>query len=328
MRRKEALKAANITHVLSVLRLDVDEGLFSPYHHKIVQVDDVDDENLLEHFPVTNKFIQDGLDGGGGVLVHCAMGKSRSAACVVAYMMHKSHMAPSEALTQLQTSRPLCEPNAGFMKQLELFHQMNSPQDLETDPIYQRWLYQREVQISRECGQAPDADKIRFEDEHRIPEKGSEEFSLRCRKCRYNPPRASVENDAHQIRRPLATSQFVTDHKRKGDELDESLQAQDYSAQDGSCAHYFIDPLSWMRTELEQGKLDGRLECPKCKTNVGKYAWQGMQCSCGEWIVPGITLAKGRVDRTRPRPVQEASLGIRMPPTVGSRVAGRSQENL
>ena len=70
MRRKEALKAANITHVLSVLRLDVDESLFSSYCHKVIQVDDVDDENLLEHFPAANEFIQDGLDSGGGVLVH------------------------------------------------------------------------------------------------------------------------------------------------------------------------------------------------------------------------------------------------------------------
>lgn len=67
-----------------------------------------------------------------------------------------------------------------------------------------------------------------------------------------------------------------------------------------------------MRPELEQGKLDGRLECPKCSTNVGKYAWQGMQCNCGEWIVPGISLAKGRIDEATP----SAALthGIRMPP--------------
>lgn len=36
----------------------------------VVEVDDVEDENLLEHFPATNQFIQEGLDGGGGVLVH------------------------------------------------------------------------------------------------------------------------------------------------------------------------------------------------------------------------------------------------------------------
>ncbi|KAI9874157.1 MAG: tyrosine protein phosphatase yvh1 [Pleopsidium flavum] len=70
LRRKEALKGGNITHVLSVLRLPLDEELFAPYKHFAIEVDDVDDENLLEHFAATNAFIQDGLDGGGGVLVH------------------------------------------------------------------------------------------------------------------------------------------------------------------------------------------------------------------------------------------------------------------
>ena len=70
LRRKEALEQANITHVLSVLRLPLDEALFAKYKHLVVEVDDVDDENLLEHFAATNAFIQDGLDGGGGVLVH------------------------------------------------------------------------------------------------------------------------------------------------------------------------------------------------------------------------------------------------------------------
>ena len=36
----------------------------------VVEVDDVDDENLLEHFPETNRFISDALDAGGSVLVH------------------------------------------------------------------------------------------------------------------------------------------------------------------------------------------------------------------------------------------------------------------
>lgn len=71
LRRREALQQANITHVLSVLRLSPDRELFSSFkQHMVVEVDDVEDENLLEHFPSTNKFIQDGLDGGGGVLVH------------------------------------------------------------------------------------------------------------------------------------------------------------------------------------------------------------------------------------------------------------------
>jgi dual specificity phosphatase 12 len=70
LRRHEALRQANITHVLSVLRAPLDQHLFSSFKHMVVEVDDVEDENLLEHFPATNKFIKEGLDGGGGVLVH------------------------------------------------------------------------------------------------------------------------------------------------------------------------------------------------------------------------------------------------------------------
>lgn len=88
-----------------------------------------------------------------------------------------------------------------------------------------------------------------------------------------------------------------------------------------------------MRPELEQGKLDGRLECPKCHTNVGKYAWQGMQCSCGDWVVPAISIAKGRVDEIKSRPVasgsasNDAAAGIRRPPGLG-RANGPGAENL
>lgn len=112
------------------------------------------------------------------------------------------------------------------------------------------------------------------------------------------------------FRRPLATSQYLTNHKNGVNSPDKTSTA---------CAHYFLDPLSWMRPELEQGKLDGRLECPKCKTNVGKYAWQGMQCSCGDWVVPGISLAKGRLDEVKSSSSGAAGMGIRMPPTPGGK---------
>ncbi|KAJ4352679.1 tyrosine protein phosphatase yvh1 [Ascochyta clinopodiicola] len=279
LRRREALQQANITHVLSVLRTPLDQDLFEPFKHHVVEVDDVEDENLLEHFPATNQFIQEGLDGGGGVLVHCAMGKSRSATVVIAYLMQKHNITPSEALSHVRQARSIVEPNEGFWKQLELYGEMQMPESVEETPAYQRWVYQRELELSRACAQAPEADKIRFEDEH-VTEQTSG-FEMRCRKC---------------SRRPLATSQYLTSH------------SQDKS--NAKCAHYFVDPLSWMRSELEQGKLEGRIECPGCHSNVGKYAWQGMQCSCGDWMVPGISLAKGRIDEARKGGVS----GIRRPP--------------
>ena len=111
------------------------------------------------------------------------MGKSRSATIVIAFLMQKYHMSPMEALLQLRESRGVCEPNPGFMKQLELFHSMQTPSDVESIPVYQRWLYQRELDLSRACKQAPGADKIRFEDEHSGTVSNAL-IDLKCRKCR------------------------------------------------------------------------------------------------------------------------------------------------
>ncbi|KAL5120513.1 tyrosine protein phosphatase yvh1 [Pleosporales sp. CAS-2024a] len=298
LRRRAALQQAKITHVLSVLRSPLDQDLFSPFEkHMVVDVDDVEDENLLQHFPATNHFIKHALDGGGRVLVHCAMGKSRSATVVVAYLMQEHNISPSEALSHLRQVRSICDPNPGFMKQLELYGDMHTPENLHQAPAYQRWLYQREIELSRACGQAPEADKIRFEDEHVAPQ--DSDFDLRCRKCR----------------RALATSQYLLNHPSE-----HNTASHPSSTVTRECAHYFLDPLSWMRPELEQGKLEGRLECPKCHTNVGKYAWQGMQCSCGEWLVPGISLSKGRIDEAR-----KSTAAIRRPPVA---IAGPTKQNL
>lgn len=78
------------------------------------------------------------------------------------------------------------------MKQLELYGEMQTPENVEQTPAYQRWVYQREIELSRACGQAPEADKIRFEDEHVTDQNSG--FELRCRKCRSVglPTRGSV----------------------------------------------------------------------------------------------------------------------------------------
>lgn len=70
LRGGEASKEAGITHVVSVLRLPLDKELFKTYQHKVIEVDDARDENLLEHFAESNKFISDALKGGGAVFIH------------------------------------------------------------------------------------------------------------------------------------------------------------------------------------------------------------------------------------------------------------------
>ncbi|KAJ5907834.1 hypothetical protein N7495_000516 [Penicillium taxi] len=313
LKNKAAFNRADITHVLSVLRLNQAEiePTFGSYQHHSIDVDDVDDENLLEHFPAAIKFIQSGLNTGGGVLVHCAMGKSRSAAICVAYLLHqqRSALTPQSALTIVKECRPLCEPNDGFMEQLALYHEMGCPDEFTDDPLYQRWLYRREVEGSVACGRAPEMKSVRFEDEQpiRSQENDGQTVEIKCRKCR----------------RTLATSPFIIPHEEETRNKNKTFSTTE-------CAHVFLHPLKWMQPSLfpssdENGgdaPLSGRLTCPNatCGANIGKFAWQGMQCSCTNWVVPAIAIVKARVDiaNRRSAPGQgntrPAALGIRMPP--------------
>jgi len=61
-------------------------------------------------------------DVGTGVLVHCAMGKSRSSAVLVSYMMHKSGMKYDEALELVRKARSLAEPNPAFADRLQYLY--------------------------------------------------------------------------------------------------------------------------------------------------------------------------------------------------------------
>jgi predicted protein tyrosine phosphatase len=51
----------------------------------IVSVQDSEYDDILIHLPDACRFIQNAVDGGGRVLVHCHMGISRSATVIAAY---------------------------------------------------------------------------------------------------------------------------------------------------------------------------------------------------------------------------------------------------
>ncbi|RMY70100.1 hypothetical protein D0862_14788 [Hortaea werneckii] len=148
------LREAKVSHVLSVIDFDLstDEGngkvqaggegggksgdgggggVLEGYQHLMIREDDEPNANLLQHFERTNDFIEEGLrDGkGGGVFVHCAMGKSRSATVCCAYLMWKYDLAPQEALRWVCEGRAVCSPNPGFMEQLGVWRRMLDVQD-------------------------------------------------------------------------------------------------------------------------------------------------------------------------------------------------------
>ncbi|KAL3427695.1 Tyrosine-protein phosphatase yvh1 [Phlyctema vagabunda] len=315
LRRRSTLADSGITHIVSVLKYDFrDFEDWEKYEHLSIEVDDVDDENLLGEFENSGAWIAKALKEGkegrkGKVLVHCAMGKSRSVTIAVAYLLRQyPHHTVASALELIRESRPIAEPNDGFMQQLELYKDMGCPRDIEAQPKYQRWLYQREVDLALAAGMAPD--KIRFEDEEAQDAEASEgkQVELRCKRCR----------------RTLATSPYILAHDAKKPSQTArgpiASLAELSTAPSNSCTHHFLHPLSWMRPALEQGLLSGRLECPnaKCGAQIGRYAWQGLRCSCGVWICPAFSLQKGRVDEVGFVPKGQIKSQSQQPTTSGS----------
>ncbi|KAK4505678.1 hypothetical protein PRZ48_003643 [Zasmidium cellare] len=146
--RQDLFKEYKITHIISALDFDLYEaGHFKEYAHIQVKLDDDPNENFFAHtrrFRDTNDFIESALSNGGAVFVHCAMGKSRSATIVIAYLMYKYHISPTAALAQLNEGRPVCEPNPGFQEQLEVYHDMlRCDSEADANRVYDQWLKTR-----------------------------------------------------------------------------------------------------------------------------------------------------------------------------------------
>ncbi|KAF7325997.1 hypothetical protein MKEN_00450600 [Mycena kentingensis (nom. inval.)] len=64
------------------------------------------------------------------------------------------------------------------------------------------------------------------------------------------------------------------------------------------CSGYFVEPMKWMESFLEEGQIAGKIVCPnsKCAAKLGNYDWAGMCCGCKEWVTPGFCINRSKVD--------------------------------
>ncbi|XP_047977974.1 dual specificity protein phosphatase 1-like isoform X2 [Salvia hispanica] len=115
---KTALKALNVTHILTVAHSLIPSHP-NDFVYKIIQVRDTEDVKLSQYFDECFAFIDEAKASGGGVLVHCFLGRSRSVTIIIAYLMFKHGMSLSEAVEHVRVKRPTMCPNQGFISQLE-----------------------------------------------------------------------------------------------------------------------------------------------------------------------------------------------------------------
>ncbi|XP_057956801.1 dual specificity protein phosphatase 1 isoform X2 [Malania oleifera] len=117
---KNALKSLNITHILTVAS-SIAPAYPNDFTYKTIKVYDREDTDLMQYFEECFNFIDEAKRLGGGVLVHCFVGRSRSVTIVIAYLMKKHGMNLSQALEYVKSRRPQADPNAGFISQLRCF---------------------------------------------------------------------------------------------------------------------------------------------------------------------------------------------------------------
>ncbi|KAJ7324417.1 hypothetical protein JRQ81_017437 [Phrynocephalus forsythii] len=120
----EQLRRMGITHIVNAAagRFHIDTG---PKFYKDLPLDyygiEADDDpkfDLSIYFQPTAKYIRAALNSPRGkVLVHCAMGISRSATLVLAFLMICENKTLVDALKTVREHRGVC-PNTGFLSQL------------------------------------------------------------------------------------------------------------------------------------------------------------------------------------------------------------------
>ncbi|CCE65964.1 hypothetical protein TPHA_0N01830 [Tetrapisispora phaffii CBS 4417] len=302
-----------ITHILSIIKFQVipEYLVRKSYTVKNIPIDDNDSTDILQYFNECNTFIDrclfpdeeeyspDKADfrkkpQKGAVYIHCQAGVSRSVSFVVAYLMYRYGFDLKTSLHAVKRKRPMVEPNENFMEQLKLFEELGGKYVSLDDPLYKQWKLTNSVKEDPTGnGILQDDDLFKQDEQKTLDEMTSEELAevklARCKKCR------------QQLALSTSFIKHVPPSKEssEGHFLRKSGGKRITSIQDSQtvCSHYFVEPLNWMKEEL-QGKqeLEGKFACPNCTSKVGGYNWKGSRCSCGKWVVPAIHLQTNKVD--------------------------------
>ncbi|XP_070493373.1 dual specificity protein phosphatase 3 [Chironomus tepperi] len=125
-RNKQYLRMMGITHVLNTAegsrfgQVDTGHSYYrdmSNLRYMGFPLIDQPATDISRYFYIASKFIENALNSGGKVLVHCMVGMSRSATCVLAYLMISRKMSAAEAIRTVRMHRDI-HPNEGFLQQL------------------------------------------------------------------------------------------------------------------------------------------------------------------------------------------------------------------
>lgn len=125
---KEKLKELGITHVFSTV-LGVEPIFPDEFEYMNIPAQDISSQDLQQYFENGAAWMEEAINNGGKILVHCACGISRSASMVIAYLMQSTGRSYDETLAYVQSKRPIIQPNRGFEEQLRVWERRTRRDD-------------------------------------------------------------------------------------------------------------------------------------------------------------------------------------------------------
>ncbi|KNC49723.1 dual specificity protein phosphatase 19 [Thecamonas trahens ATCC 50062] len=102
---EELLRKHSISHIINFV-------------YKRISLQNTPSEDIYSLLYDVVEFIQDAVESGGRVFVHCMQGSSRSASLVLAYLMWRDALSYDDAYRYVRYLRAVCSPNPGFEAQL------------------------------------------------------------------------------------------------------------------------------------------------------------------------------------------------------------------
>jgi dual specificity phosphatase 12 len=241
------------------------------------------------------------------------MGRSRSVAVVLAYLMRLFNLTLGEAYRHVQQIRRDIHINPGFVQQLEIWDIVKH--NWENRYNYAEYRYWRMAYYAGLIARTPISLISLIVGNHY--KYGTRSIILANRSSSWRNvgefrelfplPRADADNSIAPWRRfpdlqkptdsyyrcgqckyPLAPANSTFSFSDTHNPFDYAAPAETF------CTHIFLsNPMSWMN--LDTSSPGGKLLCPNpndCPHHVGEYCWLGVQCNCGELVSPGFALIR------------------------------------